>query len=331
MLSDAHGTPIKIIGSMRDVTERKRFEMALRQSEEKFRRTFETMPNPMTLQTMEGVLLDFNNAFCEETMGFTREELLGHTTLELGLWTDVEQRKTMGETLQREGRVDGMEIQFRRRNGQIRILQLSARLLAIDAEPLVLAVTQDITERRRAETEKARLEAQFQQAQKMESVGRLAGGVAHDFNNMLQTILGNVELAMEAVPSVSPVSESLEEIQKAALHSADLTRQLLAFARQETVAPKVLDLNEVVKSLLKMLRRLIGEDIQLAWLPAAGLGPVKMDPSQLDQILANLCVNARDAIGWWARSPSKRRTRSSMRPAAPITRGLCPASMCGWP
>jgi two-component system cell cycle sensor histidine kinase/response regulator CckA len=157
----------------------------------------------------------------------------------------------------------------------------------------------DITEREQAVAEKDKLEAQLQQAQKMESVGRLAGGVAHDFNNMLGVILGHVEMAMENMdPAEAPLRGNLEEIRKAAERSANLTRQLLAFARKQTVAPKVLDLNETVASMLKMLRRLVGEDIvNLVWLPGAELCPVKVDPSQIDQILANLCVNARDAIG----------------------------------
>ena len=151
--------------------------------------------------------------------------------------------------------------------------------------------------RSRAEAEKEKLQAQLNQAQKMESVGRLAGGVAHDFNNMLQAILGNTALALLDLPPDSPARESLDEVQKCAQRSADLTRQLLAFARKQTIAPKVLDLNDTVTRMLKMLRRLIGEDVDLAWLPGANLGAVNMDPSQVDQILANLCVNARDAIG----------------------------------
>ncbi len=160
----------------------------------------------------------------------------------------------------------------------------------------VTGVISDITERKQAEKEKEKLQAQLTQAQRMESVGRLAGGVAHDFNNMLQAILGNVSLAMEDLPPDSPVRESLEEIEKSAHRSADLTRQLLAFARKQTIAPRLLDLNDTVEGMLKMLRRLIGEDIDLAWMPRADVGLVMMDPSQLDQILANLCVNARDAI-----------------------------------
>jgi PAS domain S-box-containing protein len=152
------------------------------------------------------------------------------------------------------------------------------------------------SDRKRAEEEKAKLQGQLTQAQKMESVGRLAGGVAHDFNNMLAVILGHTELAMENLDPSQPLYRGLQEIRKAAEHSADLTRQLLAFARKQNIAPKVLDLNKTVEGMLKMLRRLIGEDIDLAWMPGANLWPVKVDPSQIDQILANLCVNARDAI-----------------------------------
>jgi len=152
-----------------------------------------------------------------------------------------------------------------------------------------IVVNQDISEREK-------LHAQLQQAQKMESVGRLAGGVAHDFNNMLGVILGHVEMALEDVDPEQPLFADLQEIHKAAERSAALTRQLLAFARKQTVAPRVIDLNTTVEGMLKMLRRLIGEDIDLLWKPGNSLQPVKVDPSQIDQLLANLCVNARDAI-----------------------------------
>ena len=166
----------------------------------------------------------------------------------------------------------------------------------VDGRLVRLQAATDITASKRAEEERERLRARLVQAEKMESVGRLAGGVAHDFNNMLQAILGNVDLALaEASPSAS-LHEALVEIQKAAERSADLTRQLLAFARKQTIAPVILDLNDTVAGMLRMLRRLIGEDINLAWMPGADLWSVRMDPSQLDQMLANLCLNARDAI-----------------------------------
>ncbi len=154
----------------------------------------------------------------------------------------------------------------------------------------------DDTRRRMAEIEQEKLEAQLHQAQKLESVGRLAGGVAHDFNNMLGVILGHTELALLQADETHELHEDLKEIQKAAQRSADITKQLLAFARKQTISPRQLDLNDTVESMLNMLRRLIGENIDLVWQPAAHLWPVKMDPSQIDQILANLCINARDAV-----------------------------------
>lgn len=154
----------------------------------------------------------------------------------------------------------------------------------------------NITDRKRQEQEKEKLQAQLTQAQRMESVGRLAGGIAHDFNNMLAVILGRVDMGMMRVDPAQPLYRDLEEIRKAAERSASLTRQLLAFARKQTVSLKVLDLNETVEGMLKILRRLIGEDIELTWLPGKNLSPVKIDPGQMDQILANLCVNAKDAI-----------------------------------
>jgi PAS domain S-box-containing protein len=153
-----------------------------------------------------------------------------------------------------------------------------------------------ITELKRAEEEKGSLEAQLIHAQKMESVGRLAGGVAHDFNNMLGVIMGHTELALNLVEPGGSLYQDLQEILKAANRSAGLTRQLLAFARKQTVSPKVLDLNVTIEGMLKMLRRLIGEDIDLVWMPGLDLWTVKMDPSQIDQMLANLAINARDAI-----------------------------------
>jgi PAS domain S-box-containing protein len=154
----------------------------------------------------------------------------------------------------------------------------------------------DITARKEAEEKQENLQTQLFQSKKMESVGRLAGGVAHDFNNMLGIILGHVELAQEKLDPRDPLFTDLEHIRKAAEHSAVLTRQLLTFARKQIILPRVLDLNETMEGMLKMLQRLIGEDIDFVWAPGADLWPVKIDPSQLDQILANLCVNARDAI-----------------------------------
>ena len=166
----------------------------------------------------------------------------------------------------------------------------------LDGRIVRLQIATDISMLKKMELEHNRVEEQLRQAQKMESVGRLAGGVAHDFNNMLQAILGHMDLALTQVDPDQPIFADLQQIKRAAERSADLVRQLLAFARKQTISPKVLDLNDTVDGTLKMLRRLIGEDIDLVWLPGHGLWQVKVDPGQIDQILANLAVNARDAI-----------------------------------
>jgi signal transduction histidine kinase/DNA-binding response OmpR family regulator len=169
-----------------------------------------------------------------------------------------------------------------------------------DADTMQLTLFMDavwkITAHKRGEAEKEALTIQLQQAQKMESVGQLAGGVAHDFNNMLGVITGYAELALMKMDPSEPVYNNLIEIRTAAERSADLTRQLLAFARKQTIAPKVIDLNATVSGMLKMLKRLIGEDMHITWQQAPDLWLINIDPSQIDQMLANLCVNARDAI-----------------------------------
>ena len=160
----------------------------------------------------------------------------------------------------------------------------------------VLGIGRDITEHHRMVAEQSRLESQLQQAQKMELVGRFAGSVAHDYNNMLGVILANADLALYQMPQVQAERKYLEEIQRAARHSANLTRQLLAFARRQPVEPCLLDLNSAVTGMRGVLGRLVGPEIQLAWTAAPGLWEVRMDPTQLDQVLTNLVVNARDAI-----------------------------------
>jgi nitrogen-specific signal transduction histidine kinase/CheY-like chemotaxis protein len=155
---------------------------------------------------------------------------------------------------------------------------------------------QDITDRKRHEEEREQLQVQFQQAQKMEIVGQLAGGIAHDFNNALSAILGNAELVLGKVDPSLPFVENIRDIKKSASRSANLTRQLLGFARKQVMTPKVFALNEEVENLLPMLRRLIGNHIHFIWRPENDQTCVNIDPSQLDQILINLCINARDAI-----------------------------------
>ena len=281
------------------IAERKRAEEALRESEECFRKVFEEGRLGMVMASVsDGRFIRANGAFCG-MLGYAEEEL---KHLSFAAVTHAEHRSQDVEEVKKlwEGRIlqYKTEKRYLRKDGETVWGSLTASLIrSADGKPLYsLAMIEDITERKRAEAEKARLEAQLQQALKMESVGRLAGGVAHDFNNMLAVIIGNAELALIGRDRGQPIDDLLMEIRAAASRSADLTRQLLAFARKQTIAPTVLDLNETVGSMLTMLRRLIGENVDLLWRPSQHLWRIRVDPSQIDQILANLCVNARDAI-----------------------------------
>ncbi len=241
----------------------------------------------------KGRIVDVNDAYCTMS-GYSRNELLTLTVAQL------EARETEQEVAEAAQRVlAGSKPRFetihRRKDDSLLYIDLVAQRLP-GRDDQIFAFIRDITEKKLAEIEHEKLQVQLAQAQKMESVGRLAGGVAHDFNNMLGVILGHTELAMDQTDPQNPLYDDLTEIQKAAQRSADLTRQLLAFARKQTITPKILDLNVTVTGMLKMLQRLIGENISLSWSPGPDLWPVRMDPSQIDQILANLCVNARDAI-----------------------------------
>jgi two-component system cell cycle sensor histidine kinase/response regulator CckA len=415
------GAPFVLAGFTVDITERKRAEDALRESEEKYRLAFRTSPDAINLNgTSDGKYIDINEGFTKIT-GYSRDDCIGKSAVELNIWDDPKHRKRLVAALRTKGFVENMEARFRKKDGTILIGLMSARLLEINQESVILSITRDIsaykqtaealresekkfrnfaeqslvgiyllqdgvfkyvnpkfaeifgytveecldnmhfrnlvhpgdlatveeqvrrrvsgetrtvqyafkgvkkggeivhveifgssipfegsmvatgtmldiTERKRAEEEREKLQAQLSQAQKMESVGRLAGGVAHDFNNKLGIIIGNVEMAMMDLEPEDPIRQELQQIMNAAQHSAALVRQLLGFARKQAVSPKVLELNVTVSGMLQMLRRLIGEDIDLAWIPGRDLWKVKIDPSQIDQILANLAVNARDAI-----------------------------------
>ncbi len=275
----------------------KRAEESLRRSEEKFSVAFRTSPYALTISRVrDGEFVEVNDAFTSIS-GYTRDETIGGTAHDLRIWADEEDRRRVVDALQGGKAVVGQEILFRRKNGQLLSGFFSAQIITLGDEPCILASIDDITERKRTEADRERLREQLAQAQKMEYIGRLAGGVAHDFNNLLMGIMNYVELCRDQVGPGHAIRGWLDEITRDAQRSADLTRQLLAFARRQTVAPKAIDLNVAVPATLRMLRRLVGEDIDLTWLPGSGPMAVKIDPSQLDQVLVNLAVNARDAIG----------------------------------
>ena len=270
---------------------------SLRQSEERFRTLLNTIPDLIWLKDASGYYLSCNATF-EKFFGATEAEIIGKTDYD---FVDRELADFFREHDNKAieaGKPCNNEEQITFADGSQALL-LTTKVAMYDADGKIvgiIGVGRDITELRRAEEERLHLEGQLHQTLKIESIGQLAGGVAHDFNNMLGVILGRTEMALRKLEKSQSVATDLKEIHQAAKRSAELTRQLLTFARKQAIDPKVLDLNETVSGMLDMLLRLIGENIDLTWTPADKLWPVKIDPSQIDQVLANLCVNARDAI-----------------------------------
>jgi two-component system, cell cycle sensor histidine kinase and response regulator CckA len=269
---------------------------ALRWSPDLAAAVFRTNPAATILSHYsDGRCLDANDAYCQLT-GWSRKELIGRTTTELNVWLSVEERQRVVGELLAHGRMAGVEIRLRRKDGDLIETVAAGEVFSIGDQRYILSFFFDITARKHAQAEKLRLEGQLHHAQKMESVGRLAGGIAHDFNNMLQVILAHAQLALWEAGGSAGVREHLLEIRAAASRSVDLTRQLLAFARRQPVVPRVVNPNRIIQNLTSMLDRVIGEDIQLVWRPGQNLWNVRLDPSQFDQILANTFINARDAI-----------------------------------
>ena len=297
--STPHVKDGKVVGELgiaHDITERKRAEEALRESQEMFQKAFHASPDTMVLHTLsEGRYIDVNESFLR-LVGYRREELVGRTAMDLGLWWDLAQGNEYLRVLREQGRVRDLEICVRTKSGEARTLLLSAEVIEIAGQDCVVAIGKDISHRKLAEQERLHLEEQLRQAQKMEAVGRLAGGVAHDFNNILMVINGYVQLVLRRLSPRHPLRQNLNEIRKAGERAASLTGQLLAFSRRQFLVPRILDLNKVVADTKEMLRRVIGEDVELVIRQGCKLAKVLADPGQIAQVLVNLAVNARDAM-----------------------------------
>ncbi|NTW48222.1 MAG: PAS domain S-box protein [Chlorobiales bacterium] len=408
---DRDGKPLHMSGTILDITERKRTEAALKESEERFRHIFYTSPDAVTISRVEdGLFVDINRSVTRLT-GYTREDMIGKSSSEVNVWVDLENRQELVRRLKENGYYDNFESRFRRKDGSIGIGLLSASVMLLGGVPYIISIIRDITEYRRAEeeirklsevvrqspvsvvitdtggaisyvnpkfsevtgytleevkgqyprilksgetleeeyktlwetitsgkvwqgrfhnkkkdgsmfweessicpifdengsithflglkediTQRLVLEEQLRQAQKMEAIGRLAGGVAHDFNNLLLVINGFSDLILRKMDAKHPYYEHVQQIQRAGDRAAGLTRQLLAFSRKQILQPKVLNLNLLLKDMEKMLRRIIGEDISLFTRYEENLYKVKADPGQIEQVILNLAVNARDAM-----------------------------------
>ena len=271
---------------------------SLRISENKYRRLHESMTDGFVYVDMKGVIRESNESY-RRMLGYTEAELSRLTYRELTpeKWHAIEEKIVACQILA-SGFSDVYEKEYRRKDGTIFPVELRTFLLRSDSGETegMWAIVRDITERKQADKIQQDLESQLHQAQKMESVGRLAGGVAHDFNNLLSIILGYGELVLTGLGKAHPFHDQLEQVYQAGLRAKDLTRQLLAFSRKQVLEMRAVEVNSVVTGFEKLLRRLIGEDIDLILALASKALTVKADTAQLEQVLMNLAVNARDAM-----------------------------------
>ncbi len=271
-------------------------EEARRESERIYKELFENNPNPMFVYDRDTLRFLAVNDVSVSHYGYSREEFLGMTMEQIRPPEDIPaMRKSVGDvpgTIRKVGTWRHLK-----KSGEIIAAEITTHDLEFGGRPARLVLATDVTERKRAEAERDILEKQLAQAQRMESIGRLAGGVAHDFNNLLVVILGHAELLLNRPAAADPaVGDSLREIRRAGERAANLTRQLLAFGRKQVLTIKTIDLNRVIAEFGGMLSRLIRESIAVSTHLATDLGPVKADPFQIEQILLNLCINARDAM-----------------------------------
>jgi PAS domain S-box-containing protein len=276
----------------------KRAAQALQESESRFRAIFEQAAIGMADSSLDARFIRLNQRFCE-IMGYSREELLGLTFREISHPDDLARdEQLVAQLLRGELSSFTAEKRYLRKNGDVVWANLMVSLLrSPSGDPLhFVAVVEDITGQKRAGEERRHLERQLLQAQKMESVGRLAGGVAHDFNNHLAVINGYCAMLLDEMGPGDPLREQVDEILLAGNRAATLTQQLLAFSRKQVAEPRVISLNDVVAEAGKMLSRLIGDDIEIVTHFDAGLGSVVADPSQMNQVLMNMAINARDAM-----------------------------------
>jgi PAS domain S-box-containing protein len=295
---DEVGHALSLIGTIQDITERKQAEIALRMSEETLAKIFQVSPDAIDLvRTSDRVSLDFNPAF-STLFGYTREEFIGKPVLPVTMdpWVDLEDRARLMAMLKEHGMVLRFETPQRRKDGSIFLAEISVTTLKIDGQPCHLSFTRDITERKQAEEEKLKLQAQLQQSQKMESLGRLAGGIAHDINNVLGAILGMATANIETQPMGSFAYRAFDTISQAAIRGGKMVQSLLSFARQNPSEKHQLDLNVILLEEVRFLERTTLSMINLEMDLADNLRPILGDASALTNAFMNLCVNAVDAM-----------------------------------
>ncbi len=272
-----------------DITDRVHAQKELLRAEERFSKAFRSSPLPISITVVStGRYLDVNDAYLE-LVPYSRQQLLQMTATEAGFWTDPAERTLVLEDLARNGRIKSRSMKFKSASRQARDLEFTADIIELEGQSCILSISRDVTEN-------VELETQLRQAHKMEAIGLLAGGVAHDFNNLLGVILGNCDLAAPFIAPGTQIARSFDHVRMAAERAADLTRRLLALGRQQIAFPRPIHVNPTLKAIFDLLRRVVNEDITMDFKPGADAGSILADPLQIEQIVMNLIINARDAM-----------------------------------
>jgi PAS domain S-box-containing protein len=288
-LRDKSGKVCGGVTAFRDITERKRVAEKARQSEEKFAKAFRSSPIGMSITTVtDGRYVDVNQALAH-MLGYEEHEIVGRTSIELEIWWEQGRREEILDLLRRNGSIRSIEVIFRAKSGDKRVVNISMENVALDGLDCLLTTAIDVTETRN-------LEQQLRQSQKMEALGQLTGGIAHDFNNLLGIILGNLDLLERAVAGDEAALKRVQAAQRASMRGADLTRRLLTFSRREQLNPESVDIPSAIAETIELATRALGPEIKISTRCDPGLPQVFVDAAALENALLNLAVNARDAM-----------------------------------
>jgi PAS domain S-box-containing protein len=297
-LHDGDGRVVGTVGLVIDVTDRYEWEREMAEREHRYRTLFEVTPLPAWVYDVDSYRFLAVNPAAIAQYGFTEEQFLSMTILDVRPAEEIERLKAQVRARQNggEGPARGRGYRHRKADGTLMDVEIISHAFDFEGHPARIVLVNDVTEQHRLRVREREMEQQLVQAQKMEAVGRLAGGVAHDFNNLLSVVMSATEMLADALPAESPLREEVSDIRQATERGAALTRHLLAFGRKEVHAPELLDVHEVVANVERLLTRALGGGVQLVIHRGAGDARVMADASQLEQVLVNLAINARDAM-----------------------------------